>query len=144
MAPRERQEHGTISRRLRNIEVAACTVRHLTQASCDADFNEIVSHVNAAIRTRCSNSCARVHYSRSCRVHGVSTSARVFGIHTRDRARGTRTGDYSPGTTRTSCPGRAGSSVVDHRERRVVETPEIHFGQAPKLPRFWELLPFAM
>ena len=35
----------TISRRLRNIDVAANIVRHITQVSCDAYFNEIMSHV---------------------------------------------------------------------------------------------------
>ena len=34
-----------ISRRLRNIDVAANIVRHITQVSCDAYFNEIMSHV---------------------------------------------------------------------------------------------------
>ena len=35
----------TISQRLRNIGVAANIVRHITQVSCDAYFNEIMSHV---------------------------------------------------------------------------------------------------
>ena len=35
----------TISWRLRNIDVAANIVRHITQVSCDAYVNEIMSHV---------------------------------------------------------------------------------------------------
>ena len=49
MAPQEWQEHSN-HQRLRNIDVAANTVWHITQVSCHAYFNEIVSHVNAAIK----------------------------------------------------------------------------------------------
>ena len=35
----------TTSRRLRSIDVATNIVRHITQLSCDAHFNEIMSHV---------------------------------------------------------------------------------------------------
>jgi NACalpha-BTF3-like transcription factor len=38
----------TINRRLRDIDVAANIVRHITQVSCDSYFKEIISHVNAA------------------------------------------------------------------------------------------------
>ena len=41
MAEKNGRSTTTISRRLRNIDI----VRHITQASCDAYFNEIMSHV---------------------------------------------------------------------------------------------------
>ena len=48
-AGRRLQKNGksttTISRRLRNIDIAANIVRHVTQVSCDTYFNEIISYV---------------------------------------------------------------------------------------------------
>ena len=87
----------TISWRLRNIDVAANIVRHITQLSCDAYFSEIMSHVTQTDPVPAPDdehvapvSPAPVTSDQTCDSSTCCSSCRTSSC---DRARVTRTCD---------------------------------------------------